>query len=68
MKIKMTRRRFIAAMLLAAPLAVVADAKWFEPKWLKVRRLRIAMPRRRIGSFTSPICITRATAPTRKPS
>ena len=41
MKIKMTRRRFIAAMLLAAPLAVVADAKWVEPKWLKVRRLRI---------------------------
>jgi predicted MPP superfamily phosphohydrolase len=54
MKIKMTRRRFIAAMLLAAPLAVVADARWVEPKWLKVRRLRIgdAAPTHRFVHFT----------------
>jgi uncharacterized protein len=41
---KWNRRRFLAAVggaFICAPLAGVADAKWVEPTWLKVRRLRI---------------------------
>ena len=38
---KISRRKFIAAALLATPVAVFADAKYLEPTWLKVRRLRI---------------------------
>lgn len=37
---KTSRRRFLAATLLSAPLLVVADAKWLEPGWVKVRRIR----------------------------
>ena len=36
-----SRRKFIAAAVLATPCAVLADAKLVEPSWLKVRRLRI---------------------------
>jgi predicted MPP superfamily phosphohydrolase len=36
-----SRRKFIFTTLLAAPLALGADATTFEPTWLKVRRLRI---------------------------
>jgi predicted MPP superfamily phosphohydrolase len=38
---KISRRKFIAAALLATPCAVLADTKLVEPTWLKVRRLRI---------------------------
>jgi predicted MPP superfamily phosphohydrolase len=38
---RLSRRKFIAGLLLAAPLAAVADAKWLEPDWLKIRRVRI---------------------------
>jgi predicted MPP superfamily phosphohydrolase len=39
-----SRRRFLAtagAVFVGAPFAGVADAKWLEPTWLKVRRVRI---------------------------
>jgi len=50
---KITRRRFIKTALLATPVAMVADAKWIEPTWLKVRKLRIgAQPTRRFVYFT----------------
>src|SRR5215469_14852363 len=38
---KVSRRRFLAAALLASPLVAVADAKWLEPEWVKVRRIRL---------------------------
>ena len=38
---RISRRKFLAAALLAAPGAVFADAKYLEPTWLKIRRLRV---------------------------
>jgi hypothetical protein len=38
---KLSRRRFLAAALLASPMLAAADAKWFEPEWVKVRRIRL---------------------------
>lgn len=38
---KVSRRRFLFAGLALAPLAVAADARWLEPDWIKVRRLRL---------------------------
>ena len=39
---KISRRRFILAAMLATPCAMVADAKWLEPQWVKVSRLHLA--------------------------
>jgi len=39
---KISRRKFLAAALLATPCAAVADAKWLEPTWLKVRQVPLA--------------------------
>jgi hypothetical protein len=39
---KISRRRFILAALLLTPGAVVADAGWIEPQWVKIRRLRLS--------------------------
>ena len=36
---KISRRKFIAATLLAMPFAVTADARLIEPTWLKVREV-----------------------------
>jgi len=36
-----SRRRFVLAALLLAPWAVVGDAGWIEPQWIKIRRLRL---------------------------
>jgi hypothetical protein len=36
-----TRRRFLLGSLLASPFLLAADARWLEPEWLKVRRLRL---------------------------
>jgi len=52
-----SRRRFLAlfgATCAAVPLGVAADAKWFEPTWLKVRRHRIGSgkPTHRLVHFT----------------
>jgi len=54
---KLSRRRFLAAFgaaLVCAPFAGVADAKWLEPTWLKIRRLRIGngKPAHRLVHFT----------------
>ena len=38
---KVSRRRFILAAMLLAPWAVVGDARWIEPQWVKIRRLRL---------------------------
>ena len=37
---KINRRKFILTALLATPLALAGDAKFVEPTWLKVQRLR----------------------------
>jgi uncharacterized protein len=38
---KLNRRRFLVGALLAAPILVLADARYLEPKWLKTRRVRL---------------------------
>ena len=38
---KFSRRRFLAAALLSAPALAVADARWLEPTWVKVRQVRL---------------------------
>jgi len=39
---KLNRRRFLAAALLSSPLLAVADAKWLEPEWVKIRRINLS--------------------------
>jgi predicted MPP superfamily phosphohydrolase len=39
---KITRRRFLLLTALATPALVFADAKWIEPKWVKVRSIKLA--------------------------
>ena len=52
--ISINRRRFVLGLLGALPLLAVADAFWIEPRWLKVRRLRLskAKPTHRLVHFT----------------
>jgi len=38
---KVSRRRFLLASIVCAHLALVADAKWLEPDWVKIRRIRL---------------------------
>src|SRR6266481_2836857 len=38
---RMSRRRFLTATILASPLLAVADAKWLEPGWVKMRVIRL---------------------------
>jgi predicted MPP superfamily phosphohydrolase len=51
---RLSRRKFIAAALLATPCVLVADAKWVEPTWLKTRHVRIGngQPEHRFVHFT----------------
>lgn len=51
---RLSRRKFIASVILATPIAVVGEAKWVEPTWLKVNRLRIgsSTPAHRLVHFT----------------
>ena len=51
---KFSRRAFLATGLLAAPCVVAADARWLEPHWVKIRRLRLARgkPAHRFVHFT----------------
>lgn len=51
---KLSRRRFLLALALAAPAAIIADARLVEPRWLKVRRLRLAegQPAHRLVHFS----------------
>jgi uncharacterized protein len=39
---KINRRKFILTALLATPCAIAADARWLEPQWVKIRRLRLS--------------------------
>jgi predicted MPP superfamily phosphohydrolase len=39
---EISRRKFIITTLLATPCAVVADARWLEPQWVKTSRLRLS--------------------------
>ncbi|HLX94481.1 MAG TPA: metallophosphoesterase [Verrucomicrobiae bacterium] len=39
---KINRRKFILTALLATPFAIIADAKWLEPQWVKIHRLRLS--------------------------
>jgi predicted MPP superfamily phosphohydrolase len=38
---QLSRRGFLLASVAALPLMAVADAKWLEPAWVKVRRIRL---------------------------
>jgi len=51
---RLSRRKFIAAALLATPGIMYADAKWVEPTWLKTSHLRIGngKPSHRFVHFT----------------
>jgi len=50
---KFSRRRFLTAALLASPAAVVGDARWVEPQWVKTTRLRLTdQPAHRFVQFT----------------
>lgn len=50
---KITRRALIGSFL-AAPFLAAADARWLEPGWLKLRRLRLGSgkPTHRLVHFT----------------
>jgi uncharacterized protein len=39
---KINRRKFILTALLATPCAIAADARWLEPQWVKIHRLRLS--------------------------
>jgi uncharacterized protein len=50
---KVTRRRFIFGGLLLSPAVLFADARWIEPRWLKIKRLRLSSsPTHRLVHFT----------------
>jgi uncharacterized protein len=54
---KFSRRHFLLTLgtaCAAAPVATVADARWIEPTWLKIRRLRIGegKPTHRLVHFS----------------
>lgn len=51
---KFSRRRFLAVALLSAPALAVADARWLEPTWVKVRQVRLGnrRPTHRVVHFT----------------
>ena len=51
---KISRRRFFWAALASSPLLVMADAKWLEPGWVKVRKIRLSRgkPAHRFVHFT----------------
>ena len=50
---KFSRRHFLFASLLASPAAVLGDARWLEPQWVKVHRLRLSQePAHRFVHFS----------------
>lgn len=51
---KLSRRRFLAAAVLSSPMLAVADAKWLEPDWVRIRRVRMGegKPAHRFVHFT----------------
>jgi predicted MPP superfamily phosphohydrolase len=51
---RFSRRKFLAAALFSSPLLALADAKWLEPAWVKIRRMRLGTgkPTHRVVHFT----------------
>jgi predicted MPP superfamily phosphohydrolase len=51
---RFSRRRFLLTALIGTPAAAVADARWIEPDWLKVRHLKLCdgTPTHRLVHFT----------------
>ena len=51
---RLNRRRFLLGLPFAALAAAVVDALWIEPRWLKVRRVRLATgtPSHRLVHFS----------------
>lgn len=51
---KINRRKFLFAGLILTPLAACADACWVEPRWLKIKKLRLTQdqPSHRFVHFT----------------
>jgi len=51
---RVTRRRFLLGGLLLSPCALFAHARWVEPDWLQVRRIRLTKekPSHRFVHFT----------------
>jgi len=51
---KLSRRHFLAAAVLCSPLLAFGEAKWIEPNWVKVRRMRLSpgKPTHRLVHFT----------------
>lgn len=51
---RLSRRGFLLASLGALPLMAAADAKWLEPTWVKVRRIRVGPdpPKHRLVHLT----------------
>src|SRR5215467_12714399 len=51
---KFSRRHFLAATVLSAPLLAAAEARWWEPGWVKTRHVRLGhdKPRHRFVHFT----------------
>jgi predicted MPP superfamily phosphohydrolase len=54
MKLKLTRRRFLAAAFVGAPAAALADAACLEPSWVHIRRISLCngSPQHRLLHFT----------------
>ena len=48
MKIKLTRGRFLAGCIVAGVGAVI-DMRFIEPRWLRLTRVDIALPRGRLA-------------------
>ena len=51
---RISRRIFIASLLLGAPVLAAADAFWFEPGWVRTRKIRLGRdkPKHRFIHFT----------------
>ena len=51
---KINRRRFLALSILASPALACADANWLEPKWVKIRSIKLTRnkPAHRLVHFT----------------
>lgn len=51
---RINRRRFLFGLPVTALVGAIVDALWIEPRWLKVRRLRLTkgMPSHRLVHFT----------------
>lgn len=53
-RLRISRRRFLGALLVGTPAIALADSLWIEPNWLRVRRLNLAngTPTTRFVFFT----------------